>query len=306
MMVIVVAAVAAVNIDDSGNTAKVWPYFVSTMIVPGSGQILSGSPIKGGSLLALEVILLSSSYNDGVYLSRKYKNRIVDINEQLKGDFSLSERVYFKGNLVSSDSIQLKYDAETDKASKLYYDAIGLRTMAFATGIYVTSLVDCWYSLRPKIAYTDRSAKGAFWRSMLIPGWGQIYNGKPVKACLTLTALAGLGMNIVQWNKLGNYHETISSSFDAAANNIDTEVGDSLVADRNRLQSRSDAELRDSSRYYSRRNENIWYAFAIYLFASFDAVVDAHLTGFDKKIQFSFIPENGSGIKLSACLSVKP
>lgn len=45
-------------------------------------------------------------------------------------------------------------------------------------------------------------------------------------------------------------------------------------------------------RFYSDRNQNIWYLFAVYLYAAFDSYVDAHLSGFERKMEFGMRPES--------------
>ena len=43
-------------------------------------------------------------------------------------------------------------------------------------------------------AYADgRSPGGALWRSLAAPGWGQLYNGRPVRAAIGFLAVAGVG-----------------------------------------------------------------------------------------------------------------
>ncbi|MBL8026522.1 MAG: hypothetical protein JNL74_08930 [Fibrobacteres bacterium] len=316
MLIFTAAVFSAVDISDSNTETSMWPYFAASAVIPGSGQIVAGKRLKGGALLALEAILVSSCYNDGFYLTGRLKDKIADADHKLKASFTGSESVYYKGEMVAVDSLSIIEDKDDYTATRNYYSALGWRTLAFATGVYITNLVDCRQTVGKNKELLDRSATGAYWRSMLFPGWGQLYNGKPVKACMALTALAGLGVNIVQWNKLGGIHEDRSKDFDRHVTILDSRISgldsthtvlkDSLTADRGRLKSTADRELAVSSRYYSRRNENIWYALAIYLFASFDAVVDAHLTGFDKKIEFSCIPESNGGIKLSASIPVKP
>jgi hypothetical protein len=42
--------------------------------------------------------------------------------------------------------------------------------------------------------------------------------------------------------------------------------------------------------YYSDRNQNVWYLLAVYFYAAFDAYVDAHLSGFERRMDFSLAP----------------
>ncbi len=99
-----------------------------------------------------------------------------------------------------------------------------------------------------------RSPKGAFWRALLFPGWGQWYNGKKVKAVLVFTAEAGLIANGIYWNQ----------KVQSATNKYDRAF------------------------YENNRNlSNWWLLFTIFMGVS-DAYVDAQLSDFDVSPNLSF------------------
>ena len=94
-----------------------------------------------------------------------------------------------------------------------------------------------------------KSSKTAFFASM-IPGGGQIYNGKLVKGVVVmgLEALA-----IKSWLE----NSKIYSDYD---------TGDYLLR---------------KSRYLSKRNKYAWWVIFLYFYGMIDAIVDAHLSPFD-------------------------
>ena len=94
-----------------------------------------------------------------------------------------------------------------------------------------------------------KSSKTAFFASM-IPGGGQIYNGKLVKGVVVmgLEALA-----IKSWLE----NSKIYSEYD---------TGDYLLR---------------KSRYLSKRNKYAWWIIFLYFYGMIDAIVDAHLSPFD-------------------------
>ncbi len=109
-----------------------------------------------------------------------------------------------------------------------------------------------------------KSPTGAMLRSMIIPGWGQLYNQKPFKALLIGGSEIGLGINIAlqhQWAKR------------AATEN-------------------------DRAFYLNNRNLSVWYLAALILYSMADAYVDAHLFDFDESPNLSVSPaEWGDGIE---------
>ncbi len=287
---------------DSGKSPL--PYLACSALLPGSGQLFAGAKLKGSALFALEAILLASAYNDGIYMKNRLEPEINRLKERLIQPYATSI-----DSIRSADSL-LSY-----MSSSKYHGVITTRTIVFASGVYFTNLIDCWLTIRPQNKPNERSASSAFARSMIVPGWGQLYNGEPVKAAMFITAISGLLSNIMGWHRLGNWHRTESSKLDnevlslskqIAALPDSAETRPTLENSRGFLLSMADKELRLSTKYHSKRNENIWYALAVYLFASFDAVVDAHLAGFDRRINFSVIPNSGEKLDININLPIKP
>ena len=85
--------------------------------------------------------------------------------------------------------------------------------------------------------------KAALWRSLVVPGWGQIYNGKPAKALLFGTAVVG------GW-------------------------GGVLMESRPVGQEIDKAQRQEQA---ARRNTRFLLVFLIYTVAALDAYIDAHL-----------------------------
>lgn len=99
-----------------------------------------------------------------------------------------------------------------------------------------------------------RSPKGAFWRALLFPGWGQWYNGKKTKAVLVFVAETGLITNAIYWNQKV---QSATNSYDRAF-------------------------------YENNRNlSNWWLLFTIFMGVT-DAYIDAQLSNFDVSPDLSF------------------
>jgi len=97
----------------------------------------------------------------------------------------------------------------------------------------------------------DTTPRSALLRSMLVPGWGQWYNRRPLKAGLVFTATCGLAAGTIYQNQL------LQDS--------------SAQADRTTMR-------------YRRNTLAIWLLVAVF-YGMVDAYVDAHLRDFDTEIQ---------------------
>lgn len=100
------------------------------------------------------------------------------------------------------------------------------------------------------------SPKGAMIRSILLPGWGQWYNNKKIKAGIVFLAETGIIGSAVYW--------------DLKAKN-ETDTFYRAVAIDN-------------------RNLAFWYLGGFILFSMADAFVDAHLSGFDVTPELGMFP----------------
>ena len=94
-----------------------------------------------------------------------------------------------------------------------------------------------------------KSSKTAFFAS-IIPGGGQIYNGKLVKG------VAIIGLEVL----------AIKSWLENSKIYSDYDTGDYLL---------------EKSRYLSKRNKYAWWVIFLYFYGMIDAIVDAHLSPFD-------------------------
>jgi hypothetical protein len=124
----------------------------------------------------------------------------------------------------------------------------------------------------------------ALFKSMLIPGWGQFGNKKPLKALI----FAGMDA----WMILSAIHHG------KKANDL-----------FNQFESTDDSDLRNQyySMYLSRkdqRNKFTWFAVIISFFSMFDAYVDAHLSGYPELennvegVTMDIIPDNSNGAQI--------
>lgn len=116
-----------------------------------------------------------------------------------------------------------------------------------------------------------KSPKGAMIRSVLIPGWGQWYNNKKLKALVVFGAETGVLINSIYLNQL-------------------------------KQKSTTDWER---EYYINNRNLSNWWLVGIVLFSIADSFVDAHLSDFDESPDLSMMniqplcDKSGPGVLVS-------
>jgi len=122
----------------------------------------------------------------------------------------------------------------------------------------ITASVDFDHRVRAKSDSTQslfRSPTGAMIRSLIIPGWGQVYNKKYVKAILIFCAESGLLANSIYLNQ----------KYKASKTELEREF------------------------YINNRNLSNWWLVGVILFSMADAFVDAHLADFDESPDLSYL-----------------
>lgn len=130
----------------------------------------------------------------------------------------------------------------------------------------------------------------ALFKSMLIPGWGQIGNRSYFKAAIVIGLEGWLISNAV------HYRRTASDKF-----NQFLATDDSLTSQRDALY----YEFEDQR---SLRNKYYWFAGLTVFISMFDAYVDAHLSGAPDRVKFSRVgfemrPDLSGGFQASLSLA---
>lgn len=126
-----------------------------------------------------------------------------------------------------------------------------------------------------------RSPMGALLRSVAVPGWGQFYNHKYVKAAVVCGVESYFIYKAVDWwKKTEDQYELVQSLPD------DEKSG----------------PFGTYTSYRNRRNDFLWLVSLSVFVSMFDAYVDAHLSGFDVDLTPDFEDESRS---LSLRLSYK-
>jgi hypothetical protein len=125
----------------------------------------------------------------------------------------------------------------------------------------------------PKIEFAEmsKSPTGALVRSLLIPGWGQLYVENYWKAPLMFGGFVGVG-SIIYWN-----HDNYRSAIDE----IESYAGEPDDFELQVLKNKRDF-------YRDQRDLGGLYMLGVYLISAVDAYVGAHLYDFNVDDDLSF------------------
>ena len=132
--------------------------------------------------------------------------------------------------------------------------------------------------------------RAALIRSAIIPGWGQVYNKKPLKGLLYLSVESYFVYNFIYYNRLYGYVKETKKT-----------VGLDIWVGTNTTPGLTEAEKKDAIfaitghklsmntwRPREKRNKYAWWSMGFYLICMLDAYVDAHLYYFpDEKVELT-------------------
>ena len=158
-------------------------------------------------------------------------------------------------------------------SSNILWSTIGFAQLSNPD--YYNVGVDSFTSKNDTLKTSVKSPSGAMIRSLIFPGWGQLYNKKYFKAILAFGAEVGLLANSIYLNQ----------KYVASKTDLDREF------------------------YVNNRNLSNWYLLGVILFSMADAFVDAHLSDFDESPDLSSIKiiplynREDIGVQISVCVN---
>jgi hypothetical protein len=224
--------------------------------------------------------LLSSSIKDtsktgGISWGRLLKSAVVPGLGQVDQE-NLSRAVIFYGlGVTFFYNMTYSYYKYQRRDNPEYKDSFQ-RYLGLYTQLYLINMLDVIYteikSPRKKWQgemFSDKPLKspwGAVTRSAILPGWGQVYNGKYLKACICFAVVFDFG------RKVYNYNQRYQKS------------------------------SRHNKSLLERRVINSWYLGLSYLLTMVDAFVDAYLYKFDRIMELTIQPSilnNGYALNVS-------
>ena len=260
----------------------VWLAAGKSAVLPGWGQFQTGHPIRGSILMLLDPWL----YGDAAFRTWSSIPKLRDKASAMDDRaalFAESHRVRSDSLLPADTNTRARQDSTRlvvlrDSASLLRGRArisADYRNgeLAWAVGLHLYAIVDAaedaWLAAggqRPETEMGD-----AIWRSLLVPGWGQLHNGRYSKAALLYM---GMGGSLV--------------SFFSRQEMVEFWKDQTALA---RSQGRSTAVPAEQAQFFrKRRNQYVWGMGLVYIYQVLDAAVDARLSRFHRPFPFAVAP----------------
>jgi hypothetical protein len=294
----------------SAETTSYASVILPSLVVPGLGQALHKHPVRGAFLFTLETVLA------GTWISENSQRREfldsaqsrTSVYDLFRDDFETkTDAGYWSKDsdlILNMDRTHAEINSDSIKA--LFHQSNRNMQMFWAAGIYIYNLCDAfeiaWRARNP--VQGKRSVTGAMVRSLLLPGWGQLYNQEYGKFGMVLMAEIGILGSLYERQKIADFFASQNTKYSQTARSLSPLPGpdapglslpekSELSLLRARLTSLNGQKAEYAAQqeiYYSKRNGFIWYMAAVYLYCMFDAVVDAHLHDFDEKVQIGFEP----------------
>jgi len=245
-------------------------------LVPGAGQIYGHHPVRGGFLMGLETLLGGLAIYSNLVDIPNWRNQAkraldsADILFREQGAATPAEAAELERRrrekiTFARDRTQLAAQQEDLANSQ----------MAWALGLHAYGVLDA-----VEIAYLSRhqdsesrSVRGAMYRGMLIPGWGQIYNRRYGKFGMLWMAIGASAASAASRQEMV---DLLNDRLRTARR--ESGVGASAIGDLER----------DRTLYRKRRNQYYWGMGVFYMYAILDGMVDASLADFDAPERFAF------------------
>jgi len=114
-----------------------------------------------------------------------------------------------------------------------------------------------------KVTLKRKSPSGALFRSMFVPGWGQLYTEKYVKSAVVFLGEGTLiGLMAYEWSRIEKYKDKFQSESDPSLKNF---------------------YFQNFQLHQDNRNTYLWFLAGAVFISMWDAYVDAHLYNFKQE-----------------------
>jgi TM2 domain-containing membrane protein YozV len=265
-------------------------------ILPGGAQFYGNHPVRGGFLVGLETVLLGlglSSYLSDLPKWNRDVNAYLDssqaaFNAGLNGDLSWTEAETKRAGWIKSARERAKV--------RMQQADLANSEIAWALGLHLYGVLDGQEIVRQSLGPdTSRvTVSGAFWRGLLFPGGGQLYNKRYGKFGMLWMGIGASALSA--WSRQ-QVVEFLNDMVHTARLENTSGTGSGSLQINEGLEGLE----RDRTLYRKRRNQYYWGITFLYIYSVMDGMVDAALSDFDKPQRFAFGPGEGP---LSLTLSV--
>ncbi|MEN9307829.1 MAG: hypothetical protein RL173_1761 [Fibrobacterota bacterium] len=288
------------KIDTSADTVSLKPAWMAGLksaVVPGWGQFQTGHNIRGTTLMILDGWL----YSDVIFRTATAIPKLREKARILEGratsyyndtvlwqidsiKFYSDTSLHYPAEFMALDSIELK---RYQSRLHVIQDSLSLirgrskisadyrnGELAWAIGLHVYAIADAaedaWLAAGGKRPVTEMSS--AIWRSLVLPGWGQVYNRRYSKAALLYMGIGGSLASFFSRQEMVYFWKA--------------------EARRAILEQRSITTASQQTEFFrKRRNQYIWGLGVVYVYQIMDAAVDARLSRFGLPFRLELEPQ---------------
>jgi len=257
------------------------------LIFPGGGQFYTEHYVRGGFLFTFETALFyetffnkfrqNRNFNKNI---REFRDSVVFYQDLLSSNKDSPDTLTWKKNKKRREEVLSK-----EKSKKRASKDLWTSEFTWLAGLHIYGLFDAygiWKNNQEHNTETH-SAVSALWRSIIIPGWGQIYNHEYGKAGLLYMGLLGSAVSLWSRQQMVEYH---LKELRIAREGGDTQ--DISATNENVLFFRR------------KRNQYVWAITLFYIYSMADAAVDAMLHDFDSPAYFVMQPMFNKGLNIEA------
>lgn len=272
---------------DSGAVVSIdlkptWVAAAKSAVLPGWGQFQTGHPIRGSILMIFDPWL----YGDAIFRTWSAIPKLRDkagVLEARTSDFAATHRVRSDSTLSVDTNAFARQDSTRlvvlrDSASLIRGRArisadYRNSELAWAIGLHFYAIVDAsedaWLASGGKRPETELTS--AIWRSLLIPGWGQVYNAHYSKAALLYMGIGGSLVSFFSRQEMVDFWKAQTD----------------LASSQNRS---TTVPAQQTQFFRKRRNQYVWGLGIVYVYQVLDAAVDARLSRFSRPFPLSLAP----------------
>ncbi len=251
----------------------------SLSLLPGGGQFYTRHFTKGGIFLATELLMGTQAYNYWTSFHDAYKPYYAQkaIYDSLHTEYLNTPSSLIKpeqtNTLTSARNRRdlTEYDIERTRIDYINYSA-------WFTGIYLWNIVDAiGASNQYPGASNPDPRRAAALSAIPFTGAGQFYNGSWFKGAMVSVVEIGCMVTAINFQRLMNdgneYEKNLRALPDSSFHKIP-------LAEQLQWENRFD----DAS---TSRTMFMWYGVFFYLYGIADAMVDAHMHGFDRNFHIA-------------------
>ena len=264
--------------DVETNNNSMWKTLALGATIPGGAQYYTEHYVRAGFLTTLEVWLFYERFYNKPRMNNLQREKVQSLWEDL-GKANRSIYTASGPNRTMSSAFEERKNLinQIRQENDIYVRRQDLTNseLAWALGLHLYGLFDGIGILMNNKGRSHEKIEpeDALWRGILVPGWGQIHNGKWGKAGLLYMALIGSYVSYHSRQNVVEYYKGRIRVLNAEGNTSGA------------------ASLQEDLKFYrKKRNQYIWGPVFIYIYSLGDATVDAMLSDFDSPINLTVVP----------------